>query len=294
MKPIASWCCAAVLAAATVQAERIRWFCPAASVNHDSTGAAMDAGFQFELGVFDAGFAPTAGNRHAWLAHWNAAQTTAYVPAAGSTGTFLAEFDNDDPFPLGTPGWILGRRWTATGSEWILFRHSDWTWPEAPSGLFDPEDLVLWNAADADIVLAGVIDGDGSPFLMMSERVRSYAQWQAAELAGESLDGAGDDPDLDGIENVIEFFCGTDPGDGTSIPSAEIAFTGPGGPFLRAIYPAHPGSLAVATVEASGNLSAWSSAGVSLEWAAGTLVATDSVAAVPGGRRFLRLRVELP
>ena len=95
MRVIASWCCASVLLAATVQAQRIRWFCPPMSVNQDSTGAGIDAGFTFELGVFDTGFTPTPENRHAWLAHWHAAQTTAYAPSGGNTGAFLDEFEND-------------------------------------------------------------------------------------------------------------------------------------------------------------------------------------------------------
>lgn len=289
----ASWWVTAVLLVATVRAERIRYFCDAASTNQNSSGAAMDAGFHFELGVFDAGFTPTVSNRHDWLNHWNAAQGTSYNV---SNSRFIGEFevsDNTAPFTIGAVGWIFGRKVEVAGDEWILFRAADWTWPEAPF-FPDPEAIINWNPADADIVLAGQVDGDGSPFLMKSERIRSFAQWQVAALAGEPLDGAGEDPDLDGVANIVEFFSGTDPLSGASSPVVTVDFTGPGGPFLRASYPMDPGSLVVATVEASGGLSSWDSAGVTLEFGASSLLAKDSVPMASASRRFLRLRVELP
>lgn len=282
---------AAVLLVAPTHAERIRYFCDPGSTNRISGGVAMDAGFQFELGVFDSGFTPTLSNRHDWLNHWNAAQGASYDPGNSRFTDELEIFDNDAPFVIGAPGWVFGRKTTATGSEWILFRSSSWSWPEVFP--FSPEAL-QWDAADADTVLAGQVNGGGAPFLMESERIWSFVQWQAGELAGEPLDGAGDDPDLDGVANVVEFFSGTDPLSAASAPVATLDFAGPGGPFLRASYPMDPGSLVVATVEASSELSSWDTAGVMLFFGASDLVATDSVSVFAASRRFLRLRVELP
>ncbi|MCH7227847.1 hypothetical protein [Haloferula sp. A504] len=287
----ASWCCAAVLLAAVAEAETIQWSCDPSSVNRESDGAPMGAGFQFELGVFSPGFTPTMANRSQWLDHWHVAQTTNYESGNGRFGSEFRVEGNASPFVVDAEAWILGRRNDATGSEWVIFRAASWVWPLADP--LAPEPLE-WNTADAGIVLAGEVNGSGSPFLMKSERIRDYGQWQASELAGESLIATDQDADFDGVANIVEFFCGTDPADAASRPAVAWSFAGPGGPFLRVEYPADPGSLAVASVEASDDLSGWSASGVALEWSAGMLVATDSVAAGPGVRRFLRLRVELP
>ncbi len=286
MRAIASWWIAAVLLAATARAERIRWFCDPGSVNLDSSGTAMDAGFEFQLGVFDAGFEPTAGNRHQWLDHWNAAQSASYDAVSGRFTEELEIFDNDPPFTVGRAAWVFGRKESATGDEWILFRSAAWLWPEVVP--FSPEPL-QWNAADADVVPAGEVDGGA--FLMRSQRIRRYDQWRTTELIGEAEDGPEEDADADGVANVVEFLCGTDPRDPGSRPVASLD---PGGASLRAAFPMDPGSLAVATVEGSGDLVGWDDTGILVERSGATLVATDSVTVGSGTPRFLRLRVEMP
>lgn len=288
--------CSALLCLVTVvRSETIRWFCDPGSVNGDSTGASMDGAFQFELGVFAGGFQPTVENRAQWLSHWSPAQAVGY---SSGDSAFSAQFtvtENTAPFSVGAEAWVFGQLDTVTGSEWVLFRHPSWTWP-APAYLPNP-DPPQWDASNATMVVAGVVDGDGSPFLMQSEAIQSFTQWQAGELAGEPLNDPDDDPDRDGSINIVEFLGGSDPMDGGSRPTITVGLEEMVGvDYLQMECVANPGSLASWRVEVGSDLVGWTSDPSEVEVTMGPagIVARDLTAVSAADRRFMRLEVLLP
>jgi hypothetical protein len=286
---------AALLIAAS-PAETVSWFSDPDATNLDSTGAPMDAGFQFQLGAFTGSFVPTASNAAEWSARWVAAETTGYNAA---TGLYDAQFtleDNAAPFTVNGKAWIWGFRNTPAGSEWILFRGSAWKWPAANP--FNPP-LIQWNAKDANEVVLGTIHSSGSPFLMQSAAVIGYEQWAAILLAGETLDGPDEDADRDGIPNLLEFVFATPPLGGGPRPALTTSWFESGGQrYLQLAVPRRRDRLALFSVEVSENLTLWHSGDTF------TTVVSDEANAwivrdlTPQGtlqpRRFLRFKATLP
>ena len=275
------------------QAQTLSWFSDANATNLTSSGAPMDAGFIFELGVFSGGFEPSAGSAALWLQFWSPAQSASYNASNNLfTGSFAIS-DNSPPFVAGAKAWIFGRRASATGSEWILCRASDWVWPEASN---DPFQIgINWNAKDATEVVLGTIHPSGSPFLMQSAAVQSYAQWQATDLTEEPLDDPDDDPDLDGSSNLLEFVFGTDPGTANAPVATPVALQSS---HAVITIPRGIDHLAILTVEVSGNLTDWNPVTDStniLQDDAAALVVRDPIPLGPANpRRFIRLKASLP
>lgn len=288
-------CFVSWIAGSPCRAETIKWFSPAAATNLTSSGAAMSAAFNFELGVFSGSFVPTAANAAQWASNWVPAQRVAYN---GANKRFDGQFtvvSNNAPFTTGKAAYVWGFQTGATSSEWILFRSPDWTWP-APNPM-NPFGLD-WDAATAT-ALIGSIDADGSPFLMKSANVTTWQQWRDAELTGEPLNAPNDDPDQDGRTNLLEFVLGTPPkqAGAPSATSVEIV-TSNSQMFLQITLPRRLDHLATLTVQVSPDLTSWAAG------PAATLVISDTPAALvvrdltplsPGApKRFMRLKAELP
>ena len=255
----------------------------------------MDGGFIFELGVFSGGFIPTSSNRVEWLNYWSSAQGANYSTVDKRFNAIFTVTGNPVPFVVGAEAWVFGRRDTALGSEWILFRHPSWVWPEP--ALFPNPLPPIWRAEDATAVLAGEVDGDGSPFLMRSEAVMSYAQWMQTALVGEAFDGAEDDPDQDGVKNVVEFFSGSDPQDAGSRPAVTALISDvERGKYLQMEHAFQPDRLTNWTVEVGSDLVGWNSgdAEVEVSLVVGGIRARDLTPVEGSDRRFMRLRVLLP
>jgi len=277
----------------SVRGESISWFSDPGETHLDSAGSAMDASYTFELGVFSDGFVPTLSNRANWLDHWTVAQSTSYSAVDSNFNALHAVVGNAAPFGVGAEAWIFGHRDGVTGSEWVLFRHPSWTWPTPnPLNPFPIE----WNASAATVVLAGEIDGDGMPYLMRSESIQDFDQWKVAALSGELLDGADDDPDEDGAENVVEFLVGSDPLDGASVPSSIPSIVGEGSGFLEVEFGLLTGRLAVWEVEVGSDLVGWETGDEHLDVSFGGagILARDQTSRSEADRRFMRLRVVLP
>jgi len=286
-------------AAGSVMAETISWESPSGGNNRQSSGDPMDAGFIFQLGVFSDGFVPTALNLSEWDDFWSVADQSSYDTGFSRFAGLFEVEDNNPPFTVGRPGWIMGTKVTVTGTERILFRRPGWLWPaSSPLSPF-PLDWHVNGATDLQVVI-GAVNPGGSPFLMQSAVVRDYPQWRALRLAGEPLDGPLDDPDGDGVPNLLEFVFDTMPSDSASRASAGGSWIEIGGEkFLQLTIPRKRTHLATLVVQVSSDLETWNqgpdhTAVVSdtpLEW-----IVRDKTpaSAAPGGRRFMRLKAALP
>ena len=277
---------------AGLRAEQLQWFSDANAINRDSSGALMGSDFEFQLGVFTDDFEPTAANAASWPLFWTPAQSASYSTVTKRFAGAYEVYGNTPPFEEGVKGWIFGRRDGPTGSDWILFRANDWLWPAlAP---FNPINI-YWDAKDATQVVLGTIHSTGTPLLMKSASVRSYAQWRVANLTGEALDDPEDDPDLDGVSNLLEFVFGTGPKAAAAPVPTPVALDS--GHAVISI-PRRIDHLAVLTVEVSGNLADWNSGPSHTE------IVENSVAALvvrdltplnsANPKRFIRLKATLP
>jgi hypothetical protein len=200
-------------ACGTVEAqESVLWSSDANAVNQTSAGSPMDGGFKFEIGVFKGSFVPTSGNTASWAANWAPAARTPYLTATKRFADTVVANSNATPFTVGKTAYIWGFRGSPASGEWILFRASSWTWPDANGFMYHE-----WFAKDATPVL-GQIHSSGSPFLMKSAAVSnaappstSWDQWRLDNLAGVPLDAPDQDPDHDGSPNLLEFVFGSNP-----------------------------------------------------------------------------------
>lgn len=295
--------CAFSLSATTAVAKQIEFSSLSNQVNLTSSGQPMDGGFSFELGVFANGFTPTAKNTAQWVENWRPAQhpdgTPARAPYFGATARFAGLFevaDDSAPWTPGAKAYIWGFKPGAEGSEWILCRAGDWLWPAASP--FDPE-LKFWQVSDATPTL-GEINPGGTPFLMKSAAVphasppTSWQTWLATELAGSTAKGALDDPDGDGVPNLLEYVFGLPPLAAGPAPETPLEIVD--GRLQMTVPRIMERSSAELVVEVSTDLVNWHSGAGHTETVsdsrAGMVVRSAlPLAAVP--RLFMRLRVEL-
>lgn len=287
-------CVVSWFAGPACHAETIDWFSLPGSTNLTGSYAPMSSSFNFELGVFKGSFVPTAANVAQWSANWVPAQRVAYD---GTNNYFEGRFtvvNNTAPFTVGKAAYVWGFQTGAASSEWILFCNSEWTWP-APNPM-NPFGLD-WNVGTAT-ALIGSIDADGSPFLMKSAAVTTWQQWRDVELAGEPLKAPNDDPDRDGVSNLLEFVFATPPRQAGLPPATPVEIvTSNSQQFQQITLPRRMDHLATLTVQVSPDLTSWTSG------PAATVVISNSPAALvtrdltPLGsaapKRFMRLKAEL-
>ena len=289
-----------IFAAARAMAQdTINWASEPNAVNLTSAGVPMDAGFRFELGVFQGAFVPTVANLTQWSANWKAAQRTGYNTERSRFADSFALADNAAPFTVGKAAFVWGFRCDAQASEWILFRANPWNWPSAASF---PPAFFQWNAKDA-VAVIGAIHPSGSPFLMksapvagVSPPVTTWAQWRAENLSGVVENGAGQDPDRDGTSNLLEFVFGTNPmkpGHASLLP---VSLIDVGEQRHAAItVPRRIDHLAILKVEVSSDLTTWLADTVIVENFPGALLVRDAVPLDPANpKRFLRLKAQIP
>lgn len=281
-----------------LQAETINWYNTPQKTNLTSTGQNMDGAFQFQLGAFTSGFVPTVGNISQWTSHWVSADAASYNPdlAARSFDKSFTVTGNAAPFTVGASAYVWGRSAGLTKDEWILFRKSTWTWP-APNPM-DPFGL-SWNAATADQVILGTINAGGTPFLMKSAAISSYPQWAVTELTNEPQNAAGQDPDHDGVSNLMEFVFGTSPLIPNAATLAPLSLVDVSGQkFLQISIPRRIDHPATLVVEVSGDLSQWNSGPsytVTVGDGSAALIIRDLTPYNPANpKRFMRLKATLP
>ena len=314
--------CVAVMAVLSVtgHATTIIWGSEVFSDLLDSKGAIMGDTYIFELGAFKPGFTPNLSNKEQWAANWVCVQAKTYnnnmsVKQYEGLYDFAVE-NNSTLIPQGAAVYVWGFQGGVTSSEWILFRKSTptaWTWPEPdpmnPDLTLNP-NLTYWNAADAAIVLGighlNIVDEWGQPVLMRSIAVTGAAsppttwqQWQAAELAGEpQLNGPDDDPDHDGVSNLMEFVFGTSPTQAGAPPVTPVEIvTVSGQQYLQITIARRIDHVATLTVEVSPDLTHWDSGPSHTTVVSNlppALVVRDLTPLGSGAtRRFMRLKAEL-
>lgn len=282
------------ITAGTCLGENIAWFNNPGATNLDAIASPMDDGFDFSLGVFSAGFTPTAGNISEWEGNWHSAQTSEYNPTTKRFASLYKVISNAAPFGVGAPGWIFGKRETNGVREWILFRRDNWNWPAPnPANPFSLD----WNVESANVVVYGNTNTNGSPFLMQAALVPiTYDQWKLTALAGEPKDAPLDDPDGDGVVNLIEFALNANP---LASPDAAVMTYALVGGHLQGFFPRRADHQVTLVVEVSSDLVTWQSGSEHIEvleqglfhLRVRDLTPMDPVSAP---RRFMRLKAELP
>lgn len=287
---------------AGAQTTTIFWSSPPNAVNHTAAGQPMGGDFLFELGVFAGTFTPDSSNLAQWSANWRPLQRLSYDPIDKRyTGAHDLE-NNTSPFTVNKPVYVWGFTGDSAAAEWILFRASSWTLPNA--GAMVPSQWFA-NASGVTAVI-GTVDADGSPFLMRSASVTgvvppptSWEQWRDDKLAGEPLNKENDDPDGDGLPNQLEFAFGSDPRQRNVAPPMPLTLESVDNQnYLQISVPRRKDHVVSVSVQVSSDLSTWNE-GPSfvqiIDDGALALVVRDLTPYPPeNGRRFMRLRALVP
>lgn len=281
---------------------QIQWLCVPNKTNLTSTGQSMNAGFRFELGVFNGDFVPTPANLAQWAENWNRAGER--QPYLSNSNAFIGSYNvppNAGQFTFNKKVYVWGFRGDAGSAEWILFSDPDWLWPNVDENPPPAPVILQWYAQVATPVL-GEINASGVPFLMKSAAVTQVAppdttweQWQAEIPNEEPLKGPQDDPDQDGIPNLLEFVFGTAPTAANAPVSTPVSLDSS---HLVIAIPRRIDHKSTLTVEVSGNLVDWDSGPThtqTLADDAGGLVVRDLTPVDPAHpKQFIRLKASLP
>lgn len=141
----------------------------------DSTGAALDNSFIFELGAFDAGFEPGEDNIADWIEHWNVFDRASFNESAGyfaSSVQMLPDGTSNSAYLTEGSGSFEGLNayiFVRNGdlpvplTEWLLVRATAWVFPDADECC--PDRLSIeWSLRDVDVTAVfGSVDGDPGP-----------------------------------------------------------------------------------------------------------------------------------
>lgn len=141
----------------------------------DSTGAALDNSFIFELGAFDEGFEPSEYNVVDWIEHWNVFDRAGFNESAGyfaSSVQMLPDGSSNSEHLTEGSGSFEGLHayiFVRNGdlpvplTEWLLVRATAWVFPDADECC--PDRLSIeWSLSDVDVTAVfGSVDGDPGP-----------------------------------------------------------------------------------------------------------------------------------
>jgi hypothetical protein len=155
---------------------------------------------------------------------------------------------------------------------------------------------VTFSAAGSYVLRLSASDGSATVHqdLMVTAAGEDFASWIAGQGVAGGQTGARDDPDGDGIPNLIEYALGGDPTDPSARPGP-VAGTS-GGKLTLTFTPQRVNGLSY-IIEASPDMSDWSDATdvTPLLTAGQSHAHTDSALISNTQRRFLRLKVvEIP
>jgi hypothetical protein len=110
----------------------------------------LDSTFSVEVGVFDAGFAPSETNVFEWVENWNVIDTTPYNAADQAFGGITGVADNNLA-PIGSQIFIWIKDGDDAGSQWFLATNdnadeittNNWTMPNVADANQTTRPLIL-------------------------------------------------------------------------------------------------------------------------------------------------------
>lgn len=237
-------------------AQTFFWGTESFAAHRDSRGREWDSRFSLEMGVFKDGFVPTAENYEQWPGCWRVIS--------------LAEFDAEDMRFAGrldtadVPAEYLGRRlfvWAKDGvnpeegPQWVLMTHPHWKTSGTPGSATAP--ATTWITTSAEEFIVGGVAGDGRSLQsgMVKPAPVSHAEWIALHFGdngGEA--GPSDDPDGDGVVNLLEYALGSDPKRADPGKGPRVSTFGN---MLRVSLEKNPRADAMVRLEKSVDLKTW-------------------------------------
>jgi len=196
----------------------------------------------------------------------------------------------------------MGTKETPVGTEMILFRNHHWTWPVAdvpgaPASF--PREWSVNGESSMDEVVIGSVNPAGSPVLMQSAVVRNYDQWASMHFEDGEASSPNDSAAGDGVPNLMKFALGMNPHGTGGRPETPVGKMQVGDEsFLKMSIPRHGLNLADMRVEVSSDLVHWHNGPAFLEVVSDNqrewIVRDKTPFSQTGGKRFMRLKVELP
>lgn len=185
---------------------QLNWGSPGGTWVVDSDGAEVTGDFVFELGAFPLGFDPDNTEPDLWVANWMLFDAATYNPILGlftSEVNISNEVTSSSTVPnvstesfsgLTAYLWIRNSNEPIPGSEWLLVRADNWTFPTVGGDCCET-GLLEWSISDLD---TGDVPNWG---------------WQ------------NDDKTTDGVQGPGEFSqSGSDARSSNSFPSGSPAF----------------------------------------------------------------------
>ena len=146
-----------------------------------------------------------------------------------------------------------------------------------------------------------LLPGEATASVVIKDEV--LGEWLFGQFGAAANDpqvgGLGDDPDSDGLENLLELAFGTEAAGANGSPVTTDWSEVPGGPYLRMSVPKNPAVPGmVYEVQATSTLAnpgSWSGAGLVIEEDSATMLRVrDETSMGSGVRRFLRVQVSMP
>lgn len=282
--------------ASSALARQIAWQSPIGRTNITSSTNLWDTDFRFELGVFQAGFVPSATNTSQWAANWVPAQRTRYQTNRSFASTYTVT-NNLPPQTNNAKPYIWGFRGSELSGEWILITRSTWLWPTADN----TQPTILLSTGPASAVVGTLNTNTNAPFHLQSAAVTNvsppstpWPQWATENLGTVPPAGGSGDLNTNGITDVLEYALHLNPGERPN-PGAwlQIGQTN-GNRHLEVRIPRRRDRPATFVVEVSTNLVQWTNGPTFteiVEDSAAALVVRDTTPIGEGGdRRFLRVR----
>ncbi len=146
-----------------------------------------------------------------------------------------------------------------------------------------------------------LMSGEDSPFGIAArpEALETFNAWIAAQGVPEGQRGPADDPDGDGVLNIVEYALGLDPlsssREALPVPSVENI---EGADYLTLSVNRNPEATGITyVIEVSSDLETWESgseATTVIEATETVLTVRDNTAVPEAGKRFIRLRITQP
>ncbi len=152
-----------VVAATSAHSQTLNWGDEVFSDLADSKGAALNNTFVFEIGSFDPTFIPTTSNVSDWSGNWHVFDQAAFNPDFGyftSSVQMMGDPLHSNTVHSAYPGagtinfsgldaylWVRNSTSPVEGTEWLLTRASNWTFP-TNAGDCCNKDVIEWSVSN--------------------------------------------------------------------------------------------------------------------------------------------------